>query len=235
YNKPLPNQFIKFSDSDIPSLLDYIFGLRTSSSAQQHNTKTPAAVLFQLIHYSHNKVDSSDLTEFLFECFITRLRSVTNTKSGVFNMALTTGESNDKKSANGTGDIVLLSYWLSVIQFLHFYFTRADLYAQYPNFLHEMINLTQSLIATLSFSINSRLNLLAEECILNFTSLVDVSSVLYARDWNLFKTQKKHPNSYDDILNMLYPPSLNELMKPSPLKYVQVLGALYYVLDIHGV
>ncbi|KAM9929240.1 hypothetical protein OXX59_001308 [Metschnikowia pulcherrima] len=235
YNKPLPNQFIKFSDSDIPSLLDYIFGLRTSSSAQQHNTKTPAAVLFQLVHYSHNKVDSSDLTEFLFECFITRLRSVTNTKSGVFNMALTTGESNDKKSANGTGDIVLLSYWLSVIQFLHFYFTRADLYTRYPKFLHEMINLTQSLIATLSFSINSRLNLLAEECILNFTSLVDVSSVLYAKDWNLFKTQKKHPNSYDDILNMLYPPSLNELMKPSPLKYVQVLGALYYVLDIHGV
>lgn len=234
YKKPLADQFIKFSDLDIPSLLDYIFGLRTSSSSQQHNTKAPAAILFQLIHYSHNKVDSKDLTEFLFECFVTRLRSVTNTKSGVFNMALTTGDQNEK-SASGAGDIVLLSYWLSVIQFLHFYFTKADLYTHFPKFLNELLNLTQSLIATLSFSINSRLNLLADDCMLNFTSLVDASSVLYAKDWNIFKSQKKHPNSYDDILKMLYPPTLNELMKPSPLRYVQVLGALYYVLEIHGV
>ncbi|OBA19951.1 myosin class V heavy chain [Metschnikowia bicuspidata var. bicuspidata NRRL YB-4993] len=235
YHKPLPEQFIKFSDLDIPSLLDYIFGLRTSSPAQQHNTKAPAAILFQLVHYSHNKVDSRDLTEFLFECFVTRLRSVTNTKSGVFNMALTVADQNDKKPSSGAGDIVLLSYWLSVIQFLHFYLTKAELYSQYPKFLHELMNLTQSLVATLSFSINSRLNVLADDCMLNFTSLVDVSSVLYAKDWNIFKTQKKHPNSYDDILKMLFPPTLNDLMKPSPLRYVQVLGALYYVLEIHGV
>ncbi|GEQ69130.1 hypothetical protein JCM33374_g2801 [Metschnikowia sp. JCM 33374] len=234
YQKPLPDQYIKFSDSDIPSLLDYIFGLRTNSTANQHNTKLPAAILFQLIHYSHNKVESKDLTEYLFDYFITRVRSVTNTKSGVFNMAVA-NDPNDKNPSSGGGDIVLLSYWLSVGQFLHFYLTRGNLYTRYPKFLHELLNLTQSLIATLSFSINTRLNLLADDCILNFTSLVDVSSALYAKDWNIFKSQKKHPNSYDDILDMLYPPSLNELMKPSPLRYVQVLGALYYVLEIHSV
>ena len=93
----------------------------------------------------------------------------------------------------------------------------------------------QSLIATLSFSINSRLNLLVDDCIINFTNLVDVSNVLYAKDWNLFKKNKSHPNTYDDILNTLYPPSQNELMKPSPIKYLQVLGALDYVLKIHNV
>lgn len=235
YAKVLPDQFIKFSDSDIPSLLDYIFGLRTKSSTFQHNTKIPAAIIYQLLHYSHDKVDSKDLTEFLFECFVTRLRSVTNTMSGVFNMALTTGDLSDKKTAGGAGDIVLLSYWLAVIQMLHFYLVKGKLYGHYPTFLQELVNLVQSLIATLSFLINSRLNLLVDDCILNYTNLVDVSSVLYAKDWNLFKSQKKHPNTYDDILEMLFPPTQNELMKPSPLKYVQVLGALHYVLELHSV
>lgn len=239
FDKLLPEQFIKFTDSDIPSLLDFIFGLRSSLTTYQHATKIPAAALFQLIRYSHFKVDSRDLTEFLFECFVTRLRSVTNTKSGVFNMALMNADLGDKSgaaAAGGAGDIVLLSYWLSVIQFLHFYFVRSNIYTKYPKFLQELINLTQSLVATLSFSINSRLNLLVDDCLINFTNLVDVSSVLYAKDWNLFKGKnKQHPSSYDDILHMLYPPSELELMKPSPIRYVQVLGALDYVLKLHAV
>ncbi|KAK6198829.1 uncharacterized protein RJT21DRAFT_51422 [Scheffersomyces amazonensis] len=247
YEKLLPEQFLKFTDSDIPSLLDYIFNLRSSKIQFQHDTKIPAAILFQLIRYSHNKVDSIELTEFLFECFTARLRSVTNTKSGAFNMALQDSTNNNNGSSNssssttatavagGAGDIVLLSYWLSVLQFLHFYFAKSEIYKSFPKFLQEIINLVQSLIATLSFSINSRLNLLVDDCLLNFTNLVDVSNVLYAKDWNLFKSSKKHPNTYDDIFNMLYPPSQNELMKPSPIRYVQVLGALDYVLKVHNV
>lgn len=239
YEKLLPEQFIKFSDSDIPSLLNFIFGLRSSLTTYQHATKIPAAIVFQLIRYSHFKVGSRDLTEFLFECFVTRLRSVTNTKSGVFNMAIVAAELGDKSgaaAAAGAGDIVLLSYWLSVIQFLHFYFVKSNIYPVYPKFLQELINLTQSLVATLSFSLNSRLNLLVDDCLINFTNLVDVSSVLYAKDWNLFKNKNKmHPSSYDDILDMLYPPTESELMKPSPVRYVQVLGALDYVLKLHAV
>lgn len=238
YEKFLPEQFIKFTDSDIPSLLDYIFDLRTSSTTLQHSTKVPAAIVFQLVRYSHFKVQSKDLTEFLFECFVARLRSVTNTKSGVFNMAVAE-QSGDKALASlGAGDIMVLSYWLSSIQFLHFYFAKSDTYHHYPVFLQELVNITQSLIATLSFSINSRLNLLVDDCLLKFTNLVDVSSVLYAKDWNLFKNKpnmKDQPSTYDDILEMLYPPTMKELMKPSPLKYVQVLGALDYVLKLHEV
>lgn len=236
YESLLPEQYIKFSDSDIPSLLDYIFALRVNTPSLQHTTKIPASIVFQLVRYSLFKVNSPDLTTFLFECFVARLRSVTNTKSGVFNMALTE-QSNEKASvAAGAGDIVLLSYWLSVIQFLHFYFARSKIYQSYPVFLQELINLTQSLTATLSFSINSRLNHLVDDCLLNFTSLVEVSSVLYAKDWNLFKNKpKSHPSNFNDIVEMLYPPSLKELIKPSPLKYVQVLGALDYVLKVHEV
>ncbi|CAK9438405.1 uncharacterized protein LODBEIA_P26290 [Lodderomyces beijingensis] len=228
YDKLLPEEYIKFTDSDIPSLINYIFKLRSNTS-YQHNTRIPAAILFQLVRYAHLKVESEELTNFLFDCFTARLRTVTNTKSGAFNMAL-----QDDTSAMGAGDIVLLSYWLSSLQFLHFYFSKGKTYLKYPRFLQEMINLVQSLIATLSFSVNSRLNLLVGDCMLNFTSLLDVSSTLYAKDWNLFKN-KKHPNNYDAIMNTLYPPTQADLMKPSPLRYIQVLGALDYVLKIHSV
>ncbi|KAK6886085.1 Dilute domain-containing protein [Candida tropicalis] len=232
YDKLLPEQYIKFTDSDIPSLLNYIFNLR-SQTTYQHNTKLPATIVFQLIRYSALKVESSELSDFLFDCFTARLRTVTNTKSGAFNMAIQ--DDGNPANAHGAGDIVLLSYWLSSLQFLHFYFGKNEIYSKYPRFLQEIISLVQSLIATLSFSINSRLNLLVDDCIINFTNLVDVSNVLYAKDWNLFKKNKSHPNTYDDILNTLYPPSQNELMKPSPIKYLQVLGALDYVLKIHNV
>jgi len=232
YEKLLPDQYIKFTDSDIPSLLDYIFDLRTKKLAFQHDTKIPAAILFQLLRYSYLKVDSTELSEFLFDCFTARLRSVTNTKSGVFNMAT----ADDKEKSTGSGDIVLLSYWLSVIQFLHFYLSKNGFYSKFPRFLQELINLVQSLIATLSFSINSRLNLLIDDCILDFTNLVDVSNVLYAKDWNFFKSKRKfHPSTYEDIFDMLYPPSQTELMKPSPIRYIQVLNALDYVLKLHQV
>ena len=36
-------------------------------------------------------------------------------------------------------------------------------------------------------------------------------------------------------MNTLYPPTQMELMKPSPIRYLQVLGALDYVLRIHKV
>ncbi|CCD22651.1 uncharacterized protein NDAI_0A04960 [Naumovozyma dairenensis CBS 421] len=41
---------------------------------------------------------------------------------------------------------------------------------------------------------------------------------------------------YDtEILKHLYPPSLEEQMKPSPLKMVQIFGALTYVLSLHQI
>jgi hypothetical protein len=225
YEKLLHEQYIKFTDSDIPSILDYVFSIRTRQIQYQHTARVPSAIIFQLIRYGHLKVDSKELTEFLFDSFVARLRSVTNTKSGVLNMA----------TVETSGDIVLLSYWLSALQFLHFYFIKNNIYNAFPRFLQELISLFQSLIVSLSFSINTRLDDLVDDCILNFTNLVDVSNTLYAKDWNFFKNSKSHPSTFEDVQKMLYPPKENELMKPSPIRYIQVLGALDYVLRIHNV
>ena len=229
-----PEEYIKFNDSDIPRLLDYLFDLRTRSSTYLHDTKTPAAIIFQLLRYALFKAKSQDLSEFLFECFIVRLKSVTNTKSGVSTMDTTS--KNNANSTIGSGDIVLLSYWISVIQFLHFYFCKSGVYMSLPKFLQEMINIVKSLNAELSFSINSRLNLCLDECLLDYVNLIDVSNVLYAKNWNIFRSKKRiKENTYEEILKMLYPPSLRELMKPSPLRYIQILDALDYVLRLHDV
>lgn len=230
YSKAVPGQYIKYTDSDIPSLLDYIFNLRLKTRALQHDARVPAAIIYQLIQYSHTKVGANDLTQFLFETFITRVRAVTNTKSGV----ITELSVQEGANGDGAGDIVSLSYWLSVIQFIHLHLTRGKIYKVHPEFLQNLIGVTQSLIAAISYSINSRLNVLVDECILDFTNLIDVSRTTYAKDWNLFKS-KKTPNSYDDILDMLFPPSEEQLRMPSPIKYLQVLGALDYVLNLHMV
>lgn len=230
YSKAVPGQYIKYTDSDIPSLLDYIFKLRLQTRALQHDARVPAAIMYQLIQYSHTKVGANDLTQFLFETFITRVRAVTNTKSGV----ITELSVQEGANGDGAGDIVSLSYWLSVVQFIHLHLTRGKIYKAHPNFLQTLISVTQSLIAAISYSINSRLNALVDECMLDFLSLVDVSRTTYAKDWNLFKS-KKTPNSYDDILEMLFPPSEEQLRMPSPIRYLQVLGALDYVLNLHMV
>lgn len=227
YSKALPGQFIKFTDSDIPSLLEYIFSMHLKSRVLQHDARAPAAVIFQLLQYSHTKVGSAELSIFLFDSFISRVRSVTNTKSGVIGAT-----SQDTAEAASPGDIVLLSYWLAVIQFLHMHLTRAKVYETNANFLQTLISVTQNLIAAISFSIDSRLDSLVEDCLLDYTNLVDVSQTFYEKDWNFMK-QKKSPKSYDDILDMLYPPSEEQLMLPSPVRYLQVLGALDYVLTLH--
>lgn len=221
------DQYLKFTDLDIPLILDYMFNLRTTHPRYQHEAKYPAAILFQALRYAHQGVELATLTEFLFDCFIARLLAVTGTTSGVYNMATFL--------ELGGSDIVLTSYWLAVVQFLHFYLTKAEYYNTYPKFLQELITMTRLLIVVLSFSINLKLDPLVDPCILDFELLVDVREVLYARDWNFYKQKKKHPNSFDDIVLMLYPPALTELMKPLPLKYLQVVLALDYVLRIHNV
>lgn len=48
--------------------------------------------------------------------------------------------------------------------------------------------------------------------------------------------KRTHTSIFDpEIVKHLYPPSLEEQMKPSPLKIVQIFGALTYVLNLHQV
>lgn len=226
FDHVLPGQFIVFADYDIPKLLDLLMML---PSRQPHRTTLPAAVIYQCIRYADHKKESKSLVESIFHLCLTKiLSSSASTSGGVIEGA-------------STGDIVLQSYWLSAINFLYYYLYREErFFKKYPSLLQELINAMHSIIVELSSSIHSRITPLIEPTILEYTTIAEVKQTLYKKDWNFFKKRKqrhdKHgQDSYDEILKMLYPPSLEEQMKPSPLKIVQIFGALVYVLELHQI
>ncbi|CCE61415.1 hypothetical protein TPHA_0A03380 [Tetrapisispora phaffii CBS 4417] len=161
-----------------------------------------------------------------------------------------------RKNANSTkskpGDIVGQSYWFATLTFLNYYFYKDEsFYKRYPSILQEMIDALHSIMIQLVASINARLSDLIDSTILEYTTIHDVKQKLYKSDWNFFKKRrqakaakqeidKKNEETdsiyYDhEILKHLFPPSLEEQMKPSPIKLVQIFGALVYVLDLHKV
>ncbi|SCU82177.1 LADA_0C03554g1_1 [Lachancea dasiensis] len=222
----LPEQFIEFADYDIPRLLDLVLSL---PSKRPHKTCIPAAVIFQCLRHADCNKHSASLVESMAHLALTKvLTSVASSSGGVLN--------------GSNGDIVLQSYWLSALNFLFYYLYRQEgFFKRYPSVLQELINGMRSLVIELNSSIFSRIEPLIDSTILEHTTIAEVKETLYKKDWNLFKKRKHHlrrsdaRDSYDQIMRMLYPPDLDEQMKPSPLKVVQIFGALSYVLDLHQV
>ncbi|ODV96945.1 hypothetical protein PACTADRAFT_48736 [Pachysolen tannophilus NRRL Y-2460] len=222
FTKISPKQFVKFHDGGIMEVLDYVFNLY---NLYPHKTTLPAAIIYQCLRYAESKLESSELVETFFNLFLTKVRSITNSKSGVPSLS------------NSKGDIVMISYWLSVVNFVYYYLYRdsaCKFFIKYPQFLQDLISTLQSLIAELAFAINNRLDDLIDICVLDYTNLADSKNVAFKNEWHLFKRKfLKNKSTYDDILEMLYPPPPKEQMKPSPIKITQTLGALLYVLDLH--
>lgn len=75
---------------------------------------------------------------------------------------------------------------------------------------------------------------MVDDCLLNYTSIPDIGTTLYKNDWNFFKKKSHAKSTYEEILEMLYPPSVKEQLKPSPIRIIQTFGALLYVLDLHN-
>lgn len=219
FNRLLKNQYIIFSDYDILAILDLIFTLDTKFT---HKTTYPAAVIYQCVRYADHLKDNDTLVENFMNLAFTKIRSNTSSKSGV-------------TSVYSEGDIVLQSYWLSVLNFLFFYLCRDDgFFKRYPKILQELITTLQSLMIELANSIKFRLNGMVDDCLLNYTSIPDIGTTLYKNDWNFFKKKSHAKSTYEEILEMLYPPSVKEQLKPSPIRIIQTFGALLYVLDLHN-
>ncbi|KAH3662530.1 hypothetical protein OGAPHI_005782 [Ogataea philodendri] len=219
----LPRQFVKVSDDSISATIDYIFSL---SSKYQHRAIYPAAVVFQSVRYISGKLESMELAESFVDLFLTRVRSVTNTKSGVVQLV----------SGSGT-DIVLLGYWISCLNHLQYFFSRdtaCPFFSKSSKTVQDLILTLQSLIFQLAFAMDAKLEPLLEPCVLDYSSVPDLDTV-YKAQWRMFKHKVALKSTYDEILEMLYPPSLADQMKPSPLKIIQTLGALVYVLELHHV
>ncbi|KAH3684818.1 hypothetical protein WICPIJ_004213 [Wickerhamomyces pijperi] len=231
FNKLLKNQYIIFSDYDIPLIIDLLFKL---NDQYNHKVTYPAAILYQCVRYADHVKENDILVENFLSLAFTKLRAtLTTTATGVSNVY-------------HNGDIVSQSYWVSVLNFLYYYLLRDDgFFKRYPRVLQDLSVTLNALIIELTNSMKFRLESLIDDCLLNYTNIPEISSTLYKNDWNFFKKKsasavnqndkKSGSTSYDEIYQMLYPPSLKDQAKPSPIKIVQTLGALLYVLDLHQV
>ncbi|AET40190.1 uncharacterized protein Ecym_5438 [Eremothecium cymbalariae DBVPG len=219
----ISGQYIEFADYDIFEILNVLI---TLPQKNPHDTITPAALIFQCLRYAHKKRQSTSLVENIFYLSLTKILSSQQPSGGVV--------------SNQEGDIVSQSYWLGYLTFLYYYLCRDEtFFKKYTTLLQKLINAMQTLMIEICSSIYARIDRLVVPAILTYTTITDVKQTLYKKDWNIFK-KKKHSikgiqSSYDEILNMLYPPSAEEQMKVSPMKIVQIFGALTYVLDLHQV
>lgn len=230
FDRLVKYQYLEFADYDIPQILDLLISLPQKFP---HITTYPAALLFQCARYADHKLESKPLVESLMHLSLTRIISAVSSEL--------------VPDVETTGDIVIQSYWLSAVSFLYYYFCRDDsFFKRYPSILQELINGMHTLMMETTSSIHSRLLPLIDPTIIAYTTIDVVKQTLYKRDWNFFKkrkqlkndqAQEKRKNSvpfYDSsMLKHLYPPSLEEQMKLSPMKVVQVFGALAYVLELH--
>lgn len=234
-------QYIKFNDESIRPIMDYIFKLPTI-----HSTKPlyPSSILFQLLRYAESELNNSGMVQNLTDLYLTRIRNITGTKSGIVQFydqkERKEREKKKKKEKDATPeilpvDIVTISYWISALNHLYYFLVRdtaCNLLSKYPQILQELISCLQSLVYKLAFTLDTKLEPLLESCVLEYNSVPDID-VIYKNDWKIFKNKNKNPKtSYEEIIDMLYPPSYNEQMKPSPLKVIQTLGALLYVLEL---
>lgn len=219
YSRLAPNQFIKFVEADILPLLDVAVACYHK---HPHHPRYPAAIVFQMVRYAQS-VDE-ELAATVFDLFITKVRAVTHTKSG---MALV------ESSANG--DIVVTLYWLGAVQLLYFYVSHGNLCQLHPKWVLELVATTQQLCALLAFAVCARLEPLLGPCLLDYTLLVETAHTAYASDWRLFKKKPPPSSLLEDIVRMLHPPLLQEQSRPSPVKITQTLDALGYVLGLHTI
>lgn len=242
FNIVQSKQYIKFNDDSIRGIMDYIFKLPA-----KYHTKPlyPSSILFQCLRYAEYKLESGGMVKNLMDLYLTRIRNITDTKSGVVQFY---GEKEKKEREKKKRkeketvpdpppvDIVTIGYWISALNHLYYFLIRdtaCNFFSKYPSILQELILCLQSLISKLAFTLDARLEPLLEPCILQYNSVPDFE-VVYKNDWKLFKNKAKtnKKNSYEEIIDMLYPPSYSEQMKPSPLRVIQTLGALLYVLEL---
>ncbi|VEU21584.1 DEKNAAC102230 [Brettanomyces naardenensis] len=235
FNTVLPKQGMAVTDDSFPATVDYVFSLFKKYPSRPIY---PATVVFMCLRYADNKLQSPETVEAIIDFFMTRVRTETGTKSGVVQLAASKKDRNARDAPSSSSpDIVCIGFWIGCLNHL-IYFMHRDVcgfFRRYPRIFQTICATLQPLVAQLAFALDSRLEDMIEPCLLDYASVPDMDTV-YRRNWNLFGRHKPvKKTTYEEILDMLYPPSLEEQRKPSPLKIIQTFGALLYVLELYHI
>lgn len=236
FNVVLDRQYVRVTDDSISSTIDFIFTLYG-----KYPTKPiyPATVMFMCLRYASDRENSPEMVQSLIELFLTRVRTETGTKSGALQYEADVGAKKHKSSTKVNGssahpDIVTLGYWIGVLNHL-LYFVHRDVCGflrRYKEFLQTIVSTLHTLVVQLAYTLDSKLEDMVDGCLLEYSSVPDLEAV-YQNEWRIFHRKKPaQKTTYREIIDMLYPPTLDQQMKPSPLKVIQTLGALLYVMEL---
>lgn len=227
FNVVLDKQCLKYTDDSLSQIVDYVFDL---FKKYPNKPLYAATVIFMSLRYADNKLDSPESVDGVWNLFLTHVRSVTGTKSGA--IQLVTGDGD----ATQHPDIVTIGYWLACLNHLYYFLSRdvCGFVRKYPKMLQEIVSTFQPLVAQIAFTIDARLDGMIDDCLLNYNSVPDLN-IVYKRDWRFFNRQRPEKTTYEEIVDMLYPPALEEQGRPSPLRVIQTLGALLYVMELYHI
>lgn len=234
FNAITERQYIKLVDDSVPDTIDYIFSLYTKYPSKP---LYPATVMFMCLRYAESKLNNPETTLSLLELFTTRIRTETGTKSGVLQYWVGSKKDNKKKkesSMQTRPDIVVIGFWIGVLNHLMYFLHRdiSGLLRKHPHVWQMIVSTLHPLVVQLAYILDDRLEDLIDKCLLEYTSVPDMD-IVYRNEWRLFKKKKpSKKTTYKEIIDMLYPPTLDQQRKPSPLKIIQTLGALLYVMEL---
>lgn len=265
YHTFSPNTYIKFKYGDIPKFLDLIFSkVNASTLSNNKNPILPALIVFQMLRYSFYKKQNMGLANSFLELFVNRVYLIIEDDINGTLLASTPqpiqGEFEDDDSSKSFGqssviptpkvskkqlmqtkirkknDIVLIAYWISVVNHLFYYLLRQDdFFPRNPGVLKKLVSVLNDLVNEFVTGITNRLADLVDDCILNYSSISLQKGLLFQKDWNFFKSDHGPSNTFQEILDNLYPPDLKLQLKPSPTKFVQVLEAIVYVFKLYNI
>lgn len=244
FNIVTKDQYMKFNTDSIPSILEFI-----SSLQSKYHTKPiyPSSIIFQCMRYAEYKQQSPSMVKNIVSVYLATIRKHTDTTSGVAQFIgikerkqreKERKKTKDPQPAPKSIDIMTIGYWISAINHLYYFMTRDSacaFFSKYPDLLQEVVSCLHLLTSKLAFTMDEKLEPLVEECILRYNSVPD-TEVLYQNDWKIFKNKNKQPKtSFEEVVDVLYPPTIMEQMKPSPIKLIQILGALLYVMELYHI
>lgn len=244
FNMVVKDQYMKFNTDSIPSILEFITSLQ-----KKHHSKPiyPSSIIFQCMRYAEHKQESAAMIKNILGVYLATIRKLTDTTSGIVQFMGTKErkqrEKDRKKSKDPqpepkTIDVMTIGYWIAALNHLYYFMTRdtaCSFFSKYPDLLQEVVSCLHLLNSKLAFTMDEKLEPLVEECILKYNSVPD-TEVLYQNDWKIFKNKNKQPKtSFEEVVDVLYPPSMTEQMKPSPIKIIQIFGALIYVMELYHI
>lgn len=249
FNVVTRDQCLRFNTESIPAIMEYVLSLQ-----QKYHSKPlyPSTIIFQCMRYAETKNEgksSSSVVKDLLITYLSNIRKETNTTSGVvqfIGMKERKQMEKDRKKSKDPQlielpkkvDVMVIGYWIAAVNHLYYFLTRdtaCSFFKKYPDLLQELISCLHLLTTKLAFTMDEKLEPLVEDCILKYNSVPD-TEVLYKNDWKIFKSKNKQPKtSFEEIVDVLYPPSMTDQMKPSPVKIIQILGALLYTMELYHI